>query len=82
MNSGGGVIVANERDENGTNKGAQGAAEDPRVMGEAAWAGWGSGAREQRLGGLMKELRNVARPCPLIREDKGCYNSRRRPRES
>lgn len=27
LNSGGGVIVANERDENGTNKGAQGAAE-------------------------------------------------------
>lgn len=27
LNSGVGVIVANERDENGTNKGAQGAAE-------------------------------------------------------
>lgn len=49
--------------------------------GSAGRAGFAGGG-EQRLGGLMKELRNVARPCPLIREDKGCYNSRRRPRES
>lgn len=42
----------------------------------------GLGVWEERLGGLMKEPRNVVRPCPLIREDKGCYNSRRRPRES